>query len=588
MTTHLDLRSRHRRRQFEALLDELVPDRRRPTVLMGDFNEWWPFSRALAALRRHAELPPAPPTFPSWLPILRLDRIAHSGCRLQDRGAMPCHAAQPAGLGSPAGVRRSDRRARRPRPPPRSRPGRRLRWSSRADDRAAAQDALPLGPRRRWSAGFMALLAGVTALAPFSLQIFLPALPAIQASFAVSTGIAQLALSLSILANAFANLAYGPLSDRFGRRPVLLVGLVAFIAGSLGCALAPTIHLLVVGRIVQSIGGAAGMVLARAIVRDLYDRERSASIIAYLTMAMVVAPMLAPTVGAILIDVASWRAIFFLTTGVGVAADLADRDQARRDPPAGGGPGRRPARRRGRAAPLGRVSGPTCCRAPSGSAVFFSFIAGAPYFMMNVLGRSATEYGLWFILISAAFMAGNLVAGRISTRVGLDRMVLAGSLLAVAGAGLAFVLLLGSTWAPLALFGPMMAAGARQRPVRAQCPGGRGERRAAARGHGIGHRRLLPDVRRRPGQPGGRHAPERHALPDGGVHGRLRRAVARGLHPAPAAGREARLIRQEVGIEGLRQGVRRGLRETPARTTLSGRSRAPVHQHTRAANTASR
>jgi endonuclease/exonuclease/phosphatase family metal-dependent hydrolase len=89
MTTHLDLRSRHRRRQFEALLDELVPDRGQPTVLMGDFNEWWPFSRALAALRRHAALPPAPPTFPSWLPVMRLDRLAHSGCRLQDE--VRCH-----------------------------------------------------------------------------------------------------------------------------------------------------------------------------------------------------------------------------------------------------------------------------------------------------------------------------------------------------------------------------------------------------------------------------------------------------------------------------------------------------------------
>jgi endonuclease/exonuclease/phosphatase family metal-dependent hydrolase len=85
LTTHLDLRSRHRRRQFETLLDELVPDRPRPTVLMGDFNEWWPGSRALATLRRHAELPPAPPTFPSWLPVLRLDRIAHTACRLEDR-----------------------------------------------------------------------------------------------------------------------------------------------------------------------------------------------------------------------------------------------------------------------------------------------------------------------------------------------------------------------------------------------------------------------------------------------------------------------------------------------------------------------
>jgi phospholipase D1/2 len=85
MTTHLDLRSRHRRHQLDRLLDELVPDRPRPTVLMGDFNEWWPGSRALASLRRHLELPPAPPTFPSWLPVLRLDRIAHAGCRLQDR-----------------------------------------------------------------------------------------------------------------------------------------------------------------------------------------------------------------------------------------------------------------------------------------------------------------------------------------------------------------------------------------------------------------------------------------------------------------------------------------------------------------------
>jgi endonuclease/exonuclease/phosphatase family metal-dependent hydrolase len=83
MTTHLDLRSRHRRRQFATLLDQLVPSPRQATVMMGDFNEWWSRSRGLAALRRHAQLPPAPPTFPAWLPALRLDRIALSGCRLQ-------------------------------------------------------------------------------------------------------------------------------------------------------------------------------------------------------------------------------------------------------------------------------------------------------------------------------------------------------------------------------------------------------------------------------------------------------------------------------------------------------------------------
>jgi MFS transporter, DHA1 family, multidrug resistance protein len=314
-------------------------------------------------------------------------------------------------------------------------------------------------PERRWSTpALMALLAAITALAPFSLQIFLPALPAIQASFAVTPGIVQLALSLSILANALANLAYGPVSDRFGRRPVLLVGLAAFVAGSLGCALAPSIELLVVARIVQSIGGAAGMVLARAIVRDLYDRERSASIIAYLTMAMVVAPMLAPTIGAVLIDVASWRAIFYLVTGIGVVLSwpivvtLAETrpPDARRlgGPLAGAG-----------ALLRSGLFWSYVLQSTFGICVFFAFIAGAPYFMINVLGRSATEYGLWFILVSAAFMAGNLVAGRFSGRIGLDRMVLAGSLLAVTGAALALLLLLGSAWTPLALFGPMMAVG---------------------------------------------------------------------------------------------------------------------------------
>ena len=118
---------------------------------------------------------------------------------------------------------------------------------------APPRDAIATRAKSPWSTpALMALLAGITALAPFSLQIFLPALPAIQASFAVTSGIVQLALSLSILANAIANLAYGPLSDHFGRRPVLLVGLAAFIAGSLACALASSIELLIVARIVQA------------------------------------------------------------------------------------------------------------------------------------------------------------------------------------------------------------------------------------------------------------------------------------------------------------------------------------------------
>jgi DHA1 family bicyclomycin/chloramphenicol resistance-like MFS transporter len=305
--------------------------------------------------------------------------------------------------------------------------------------------------------GILILLAGLTATAPFSLQIFLPSLPIIQAEFAVSTGVAQLALSLSLLASAFATLAYGPLSDRVGRRPVLLAGLAAFVVGSAWCALASSIGPLIAARVLQSIGASAGMVLARAIVRDLHDRERSASVIAYLTTAMVVAPMLAPSIGAVLIDLISWRAIFVLVALFGLVLTWQT--------------GRRLAETRGAAAAgaagsVWRGAGSLLCNPAFAAyalqstfaiAVFFSFISGAPYFMIDVLDRPATEYGLYFMLVSAGFMAGNLVAARTTSRVGLDRMILFGSALALAATVLAFALLLAWAWLPLALFGPMLA-----------------------------------------------------------------------------------------------------------------------------------
>jgi DHA1 family bicyclomycin/chloramphenicol resistance-like MFS transporter len=172
---------------------------------------------------------------------------------------------------------------------------------------------------------------------------------------------------------------------------------------------------------------------------------------------MVVAPMLAPTIGAVLLDVASWRAIFLVATGIGVALLSPILTLAETRPPEA-------ASRGGSFAGAGALlrSGPFwsyVLQSTFGISVFFAFIAGAPYFMINVLGRRATEYGLWFILVSAAFMTGNLIAGRFSARIGLDRMVLMGALLGVSGAGLALALLLGGAWTPFALFGPMMAVG---------------------------------------------------------------------------------------------------------------------------------
>lgn len=317
-----------------------------------------------------------------------------------------------------------------------------------------ARDARPAG---RPSFGFMLLLVGLTALAPFSLQIFLPALPAIQASFAVTPGIAQLALSLSMVVSAFATLTYGPMSDRFGRRPVLLAGLGGCVLGSALCALAPTIGTLIAGRVVQAVGGIAGMVLARAIVRDLHDRERSASVIAYLTTAMVVAPMLAPTIGAVLIDVSGWRMIFWLVTAVGlILVWRAGRGLVETRPGGDHGVGWSGVWRGAGQLVRHPAFAAYALQSTFAFSVFFAFISGAPYFMIDILDRPATEYGLYFILVSAGFMAGNLVAARITARVGLDRMILIGSLLALAAALVALLLLGSGLWVPLALFGPML------------------------------------------------------------------------------------------------------------------------------------
>ena len=166
------------------------------------------------------------------------------------------------------------------------------------------------------------ILASITALGPMSMQIFLPALPAIQDAFAVSTGRAQMVLSVSLAAIAFSALGYGPASDRFGRRPVIVVGLAIFFAGSVICAVAPSIEILVLGRVVQAVGAAAGMVLSRAIIRDLYDRETAAKILAYMVTALVLAPMVAPLIGGVLNDVSGWRSIFIFTGIAGLGHRL--------------------------------------------------------------------------------------------------------------------------------------------------------------------------------------------------------------------------------------------------------------------------
>ena len=311
----------------------------------------------------------------------------------------------------------------------------------------------PSRPAPTW---LIALLASVTATGPLSMQIFLPALPAVQQAFEVDPGTAQLTLSVSMLAVAAFTLVYGPLSDRFGRRPVLLGGLVVFLLGSVLCVVAPTIDALIVGRVVQGAGGAAGMVLARAIARDLYGPSQAAVVIAKLTMIMVIAPMVAPAIGGLVNDLSDWRVIFVVVAIAGVAIIVATARQLPESVPMGANDGGALAMLRGFVLLLSSARFCLLALFPAcSSVVFFSFVSGAPYVMVVLLDRPATEYGLYFMVVAGSFMLGNFVTVRLGGRIPLLRMMTIGSLLMAFGVALTGAFVAVGVLHPLTLFLPV-------------------------------------------------------------------------------------------------------------------------------------
>jgi MFS transporter, DHA1 family, multidrug resistance protein len=302
---------------------------------------------------------------------------------------------------------------------------------------------------------FVPILIAVAVLGPVAIQVLLPALPAVQTAFGVTTGTVQLVLSVSMLALAVATLVYGPVSDRLGRRPVLLAALGLFLVGSAICAVAPRLWVLLVGRVVQAVGGAAGMVLSRAMARDRYGPENSAGVIAYLFIAIVIAPMPAPAIGGLLTDSIGWRANFVFTCAIGLAlllAVLLGLEETL---------GERPARS-GLTSMLAAYGRLLRSRVFLGYALqsaftigaFFAFISATPYIVVSVLGRPATEYGLYSLLVSFALVAGNFGSTRLAGRADRDRLILLGSLLALLGSGIGLVLALRGYWTPLAVFAP--------------------------------------------------------------------------------------------------------------------------------------
>lgn len=300
------------------------------------------------------------------------------------------------------------------------------------------------------------ILIFMSALSPIALNIFIPSMPSLTEALNTTHSVAQLTLTLYLVAFAVAQLVHGPLSDKYGRRPVLIIGIAVYIIASLGCAFAASIEQLIIGRILQAIGGCVGVVITRAIVRDLYERDKAASLLGYMTMIMALAPLMAPTIGGFIEQYSSWRGGFFFISFIGLLCFilaykflyetnhnriesinvkeiiskyliLLKEKQY-----------------------LGFVAGMAFS-----SSVFFSFIAGAPFLVTKILNLEPSVYGFYFVMVSIGYMIGNFLSGKLTTQLGSYKMfMMSNAFLSVGMVTLLYVSYIGISQ-PVYIFLPM-------------------------------------------------------------------------------------------------------------------------------------
>ncbi len=304
------------------------------------------------------------------------------------------------------------------------------------------------------SFGLALLLTTLVALGPLSTDLYLPALPGMTADFATDVARVQLTLSVFLVGFAVAQIFYGPLSDRYGRRPMMLFGLVLYLVSSLACMLAPSVDALILARFFQALGACAGPVLGRAIVRDVYGPVQAARVLAYISGAMAVAPMIGPLLGGWLTVWFGWRANFaalslFSAVQVVVVFRLLGESNAHKDPQA-----IRPGRMLGNFAVLlssRSYFGYLLC-VSFGYAALFSFISGSSFVLIGLHGLSPQMFGASFGFVVTGYIVGTLLTARHTLKMGPARMVGMGALLGVAaGTSMAGLALAGvhSVWAIL-------------------------------------------------------------------------------------------------------------------------------------------
>lgn len=279
------------------------------------------------------------------------------------------------------------------------------------------------------------LMVGVSTLA---MNIFLPSLQGMAEYFEVEYRVMQLSVALYLGMNAFMQLIVGPISDRFGRRPVVLGGVILFMLMTLGCIYAPNATVFLFFRMAQAVIVTA-MVLSRAIIRDMVPAEEAASMMGYVTMGMAVIPMIAPGIGGVLDTIWGWQASFWLMFLTGILLFvICWKDQGETSVRREGG-FKRQIQDMPELLASPRFWGYAISSALTAGA-FFSYLGGATFVGEELFGMSKIKLGFFFGAPAVGYMAGNFISGRYSVRVGINRMIGIGTVLGSFGTGLSLLL----------------------------------------------------------------------------------------------------------------------------------------------------
>ena len=298
------------------------------------------------------------------------------------------------------------------------------------------------------------LLSGLSALA---MNIFLPSLPGMTEYYQTDYRVMQLSVAVYLGVNAVLQILIGPISDRFGRRPVILWGLVLFLLATLGCIFAPNAEVFLAFRMAQAVVTVA-MVLSRAAVRDMYPEAQAASMIGYVTMGMAIVPMVGPAIGGALDEIFGWQANFWMLFALGalclalVWSDMGETaltsgktliEQFREYPELLTSP-----RFWGYAMAAGFTSG-----------AFFAYLGGAPFVGTEVFGLNPAQLGLFFGAPAVGYLLGNFLSGRFSVRFGVNRMILWGCLLNATGLSISLLIFVTGNGSLYSFFGLMTFVG---------------------------------------------------------------------------------------------------------------------------------